>query len=354
MPSQRAIQALLDLQREKLQNSEEPFALASAYNLNEPNESQRFQLQRQQPEQTDRDSNVSLLQAVGAGLYEFGESASFGAVGFAEIGAERALGREIEFQEYFRQAQEESSLAKVLGGVGTGAGYLLGAPMKLTARVLQKPATSIVSKLVGKQTIGKASKEFSEEALKAGIEKGVVNKYTNVLKGKTAWASTKGKDANKKFAEQFNNEINKRTARASARKELTDKQIEVVQNMKDRIINNGIPLQNLSQYARTTYGNSKFGRFATEALHDAFVFSVADAVMDVSFQGQQLVKDENAKFNLGQTGYAVATGFLAGTAINAATAPFGPLGKMFQSRKDFASGLRAYLGTNTYKGKDLE
>jgi len=354
MPSQRAIQALLDLQREKLQNSEQPFALASAYNLNEPNESQRFQIQRQQPEQTDKDSNVSLLQAVGAGLYEFGESASFGAVGFAEIGAERALGREIEFQEYFRQAQEESSLAKVLGGVGTGAGYLLGAPMKLTARVLQKPATSIVSKLVGKQTIGKASKEFSEEALKAGIEKGVVNKYTNVLKGKTAWASTKGKDANKKFAEQFNNEINKRTARASARKELTDKQIEVVQNMKDRIINNGIPLQNLSQYARTTYGNSKFGRFATEALHDAFVFSVADAVMDVSFQGQQLVKDENAKFNLGQTGYAVATGFLAGTAINAATAPFGPLGKMFQSRKDFASGLRAYLGTNTYKGKDLE
>jgi hypothetical protein len=68
MPSQRAIQALLDLQREKLQNSEEPFALASAYNLNEPNESQRFQLQRQQPEQTDRDSNVSLLQAVGAGI----------------------------------------------------------------------------------------------------------------------------------------------------------------------------------------------------------------------------------------------------------------------------------------------
>ena len=208
MPSQRAIQALLDLQREKLQNSEEPFALASAYNLNEPNESQRFQLQRQQPEQTDRDSNVSLLQAVGAGLYEFGETASFGAVGFAEIGAERALGREIEFQEYFRKAQEESSLAKVLGGVGTGAGYLMGAPLKLTARVLQKPATSIVSKLVGKQTIGKASKEFSEEALKAGIEKGVVNKYTNVLKGKTAWVSTKGKDANKMFSPK--NTITKR------------------------------------------------------------------------------------------------------------------------------------------------
>ena len=96
------------------------------------------------------------------------------------------------------------------------------------------------------------------------------------------------------------------------------------------------------------------GRFATEALHDAFVFSVADAVMDVSFQGQELLKNPNAKYDLGQTGYSVATGFLAGTAINVATSPFGPLGKMFQSRKDFASGLRAYLGTNTYKGKDLE
>ena len=359
MPTQRAIDALLEYRNKRDQNSQEPIQLANAYNLNEPSTlvdslSQGIQPLTPETQEQQKESNISLLQSVGAGLYEFGETASFGLLGLAEIGAERALGEEINFQEYFREAQQESSLAKVLGGVGTGAGYLLGAPMKLTARVLQKPATAAVSKLVGKQTIGKASKEFSEEALKSGIDKGVVNKFSNVLKGKTAWASTKGKQANELFAKQFNTEINKRVIRAQRTGDLTSSQAATIQKMKEKIINEGIPLQNLSQYARITYGNSKMGRFATEALHDAFVFSVADAIMDVSFQGQELLKDPNAKYDLGQTAYSVATGFLAGTAINVATSPFGPLGKMFQSRKDFRQGIKAYLGTNTYKGLSLD
>ena len=359
MPTQRAIDALLEYRNKRDQNSQEPIQLANAYNLNEPSTlvdslSQGIQSLTPEAQEQQKESNISLLQSVGAGLYEFGETATFGAFGLAEIGVERALGEEINFQEYFREAQQESSLAKVLGGVGTGAGYLLGAPMKLTARILQKPATAALSKLVGKQTIGKASKEFSEEALKSGIDKGVVNKFSNVLKGKTAWASTKGKQANELFAKQFNTEINKRVVRAQRTGDLTSSQAATIQKMKEKIINEGIPLQNLSQYARITYGNSKMGRFVTEALHDAFVFSVADAVMDVSFQGQELLKNPNAKYDLGQTGYSVATGFLAGTAINVATSPFGPLGKMFQSRKDFRQGIKAYLGTNTYKGLSLD
>ena len=288
MATQRAIDALLEFRKRRQQDSENPIQLASSYNLDEPNalvDSLSKGIQTPTPSQTQqqqKESNVNLLQSVGAGLYELGESASFGLLGLVEIGVEKALGEEIEFQEYFREAQEQSSLARVLGGVGTGVGYLVGLPMKGTARVLQKPATALVSKLVGKKTVGKASKEFSEEALRSGIEKGVVNKYTNVLKGKTYWASTKGKNANKAFREQFNTEINKRTARAQATRQLTDEQVSVIQNMKDRIINEGMPLQNLSQYARITYGNSKMGRFATEALHDACVFSVADAVMDLS------------------------------------------------------------------------
>ena len=359
MATQRAIDALLEFGKKRDQNSQEPIQLANAYNLNEPSTladslSQGIQPPTPESEEQKKESNISLLQSVGAGLYEFGETASFGLLGLAEIGAEKALGEEINFQEYFREAQQESSIAKVLGGVGTGAGYLLGAPMKLTARVLQKPATAALSKLVGKQTIGKASKEFSEEALKSGIDKGVVNKFSNVLKGKTAWASTKGKQANELFAKQFNTEINKRVIRAQRTGDLTSSQVATIQKMKDKIINEGIPLQNLSQYARITYGNSKMGRFTTEALHDAFVFSVADAVMDVSFQGQELLKNPNAKYDLGQTGYSVATGLLAGTAINVATSPFGPLGKMFKSRTDFRKGIRAYLGTNTYKSLSLD
>ena len=153
MATQRAIDALLEFRKKRDQNSQEPIQLANAYNLNEPSTladslSQGIQLPTPESVEQKKESNISLLQSVGAGLYEFGETASFGLLGLAEIGAEKALGEEINFQEYFREAQQESSIAKVLGGVGTGAGYLLGAPMKLTARVLQKPATAAVSKLV--------------------------------------------------------------------------------------------------------------------------------------------------------------------------------------------------------------
>ena len=63
--------------------------------------------------------------------------------------------------------------------------------------------------------------------------------------------------------------------------------------------------------SRTKYGNTRFGRFATEALHDAFVFSVSDAVMDASFQSQQMLKGEQEEFNLGQVGIFSSNRFLS-------------------------------------------
>ena len=42
-----------------------------------------------------------------------------------EAGIEKGLDTEIGFQEYMRKGQEDNALAKVLGGVGTGAGFLV-------------------------------------------------------------------------------------------------------------------------------------------------------------------------------------------------------------------------------------
>ena len=114
MATQRAIDALLEFRKRRQQDSENPIQLASSYNLNEPNalvDSLSKGIQAPTPSQTQqqqKESNISLLQSVGAGLYEFGETATFGAFGIAEIGAERALGEEINFQEYLREAQQES------------------------------------------------------------------------------------------------------------------------------------------------------------------------------------------------------------------------------------------------------
>ena len=347
MPTQEAIEALLKLRKEQQQNSTEPFALTGTGLGDSPLRRITGETEQETEDRTEKDK-VSLFKSVGAGLYEFGESASFGLLGLAEIGAEKALGEEIEFQEYFRDAQEQSSLAAVLGGIGTGAGYLLGAPMKITGKLLQKPATAIIAKATKGQTIGRASADINKAAIKSGIEQKVANEFSDVVVGSTISATAKNKLADGAFKNSitgFTANINKSVSRKLAQKQITTKQADAVTKMAEQVAIRGIPLQNISQFARTKYGNTRFGRFATEALHDAFVFSVADAVMDASFQSQQMLKGDQEEFNLGQVGYSMATGLLAGTAINASTSFFKPLGKMLKSRKDFGQGLRAYLMT---------
>ena len=357
MPTQEAIEALLKLRKEQQQNSTDPFTFTSNRLGQRPIRRITGETEQETQERKEKD-NVSLLQAVGAGLYEFGESASFGLLGFAEIGAEKALGEELDFQESIRKYQEDSSLAAVLGGVGTGAGFLLGAPLKLTGRLLQKPATALIAKATKGQTIGRATADIKKAAVKSGIESKLTNEFGNVVAGSTISASAKNKLANEAFTDTttgFFANLSKSANRKLARKEITKAQHDAVLRMGEEVASRGVPLQNISQFARTKYGNTRFGRFATEALHDAFVFSVSDAVMDASFQSQQMLKGEQEEFNLGQVGYSVATGFLAGTAINAATAPFKPLGKMLKSRTDFRQGLRAYLTSRKmYENQPLE
>ena len=345
MPTQEAIEALLKLRKEQQQNSTDPFTFTSNRLGQRPVRSITGETEQETEDRIEKDK-VSLFQAVGAGLYEFGESASFGLLGFAEIGAEKALGEELDFQESIRKYQEDSSLAAILGGVGTGAGYLLGAPMKLTGKLLQKPATAIIAKATKGQTIGKASAQINKAAVKSGIEQKVANEFSDIVVGSTISATAKNKLANEAFQSStsgFMANINKGVARKLSNKTITKQQADAITEMAEQVATRGIPLQNISQFARTKYGNTRFGRFATEALHDAFVFSVADAVMDASFQSQQMLKGDQEEFNLGQVGYSMATGLLAGTAINASTSFFKPLGKMLKSRKDFGQGLRAYL-----------
>ena len=294
MPTQEAIEALLKLRKEQQQNSTDPFTFTSNRLGQRPVRSITGETEQETEDRIEKDK-VSLFQAVGAGLYEFGESASFGLLGLAEIGAEKALGEEIEFQEYFRDAQEQSSLAAILGGVGTGAGYLLVAPMKITGKLLQKPATALIAKAVKGQTIGKASAQINKAAIKSGIEQKVANEFSDIVVGSTISATAKNKLANEAFQSStsgFMANINKSVARKLSNKTITQKQADAVTEMAEQVATRGIPLQNISQFARTKYGNTRFGRFATEALHDAFVFSVADAVMDASFQSQQMLKGD--------------------------------------------------------------
>ena len=95
MPTQEAIEALLKLRKEQQQNSTDPFTFTSNRLGQRPVRSITGETEQETEDRIEKDK-VSLFQAVGAGLYEFGESASFGLLGFAEIGAEKALGEELD------------------------------------------------------------------------------------------------------------------------------------------------------------------------------------------------------------------------------------------------------------------
>mgnify|MGYP003117933431 FL=1 len=106
MPTQEAIEALLKLRKEQQQNSTDPFTFTSDRLGQRPVRRIIGETEQETQERKEKD-NVSLLQAVGAGLYEFGESASFGLLGLGEIGVEKALGEELDFQESIRKYQED-------------------------------------------------------------------------------------------------------------------------------------------------------------------------------------------------------------------------------------------------------
>ena len=84
MPTQEAIQALLELRRKQQQNTTAPSGITD-YNFDKPNETvnnliQNFSSQSQRPtQQSPTSDNIgkNLLQAVGVGLYDFGEAWGF-------------------------------------------------------------------------------------------------------------------------------------------------------------------------------------------------------------------------------------------------------------------------------------
>ena len=79
-------------------------------------------------------NNLNILQSVGQSLYKSGaafgyelaESFAFGAPGLVEAGLYDA-----GIQTTVREFQEDDPFAKVAGGVGSGIGYLIGAPVKV-------------------------------------------------------------------------------------------------------------------------------------------------------------------------------------------------------------------------------
>ena len=397
--TREAEQALLRLQRERENAFNNPSGTLNAFQINQPpkkeeelsrrelfdRRQEQFRSLREQASkptvQPEPDENLGALRNLGktlyeagaAGTYEFAESFTFGAPGLAEAGLERLTGIDLGIQETAREFQEENTLAKIAGGVGTGAGYLVGLPVKGTARVLGGLATTIGSRVFGKQTTKSAIKSMTQAAKKAGklsekVQKEISDEVGNVLNKTVSSVGIKTGYASKAFEGSFKTNINTRIRSLLNSGQINLKQADAMRKMAQTVAGKGVPVKTLQQLAKQKFGEGVKGRFMGEFLEDALVFSVADGIMSITQQGQQVLRgDKDAlsfgSFNpfnenflkLGSVSREVVSGFAGGTVINAfGVAPFKPLNKLMKSKVDFYQGVRAALGRNNYKGKSLD
>ena len=366
MTNQTALQALEELRKERQVSSN--ISPPKDYNLDKPNNVvgkllEQIQIQAStqtsSPTQTSASSSreKSLLEYVGegvfSGVYEYGQQGLFGTPGLVEAGLEKAFDTEIGFQDYMRKGQEDNALAKVLGGVGGAVGFMQGLPVKLTSKILGQAVVRPAAYLLGKKSLKTATNQASKIAKQSGLDKKIVTQFNTTLKNTSRASVGKAKLADKLFESSFNNEINQFIARGIRSGTLNKQQEIVIRNMAAAVRSKGVPVQTLHALSMTKYGNTAMGRFMSEGLHDAFIFSIADGVMESVLMGEEMLEGDLDKFDVGRLGWAMGTGFLMGTAVNAATAGFKDLGKMNLSRTDFKRGIKSYLGTNNYKGKDL-
>ena len=364
MPTEKVLKRLQEIRKNKPSLPEVNF---SNYNLDKNNPTVDNLLANQtgqpsfpqiqsQPSSSDKGLIEYVGEALFSGAYEFGQSAGFGLPGLVEAGIEKGLDTEIGFQEYMRKGQEDNALAKVLGGVGTGAGFLVGLPVKGTAFVLGQTVVRPAAWMMGRKSLITAVGQASKIGKSGKLNKEVIKDFTKKVENQSKISIGKGKLADEVFESSFNNEINRYIAKGIRTGNLNKKQSDVLRNMATAVNSKGIPIQSLHGLALAKYGNTKMGRFTSEALHDAFIFSVADGVMESTLIGEEAFKGELNEEGLGiagRVGKAMFTGLVMGTAVNAAAAPFKDLGKMTLSRKDFKNGISAYFSKNNYKGKDL-
>ena len=345
------------------QNSQNAFI--NAHNLNEKNDviENVMPLQPREPEGSALGALKTVGKSLYTGVYGFGESALLGVPSLVEAAAERYIDEDykgIGSEDLALEFQQESTAAKITGGIGTGLGYLFGAPMKLSLRAAT--ALGIPKFFInrfGKQTLKGATKRASKVEGVSKLSKKQVNDFNNKLKGEANKFLSKSQKTDDLFRESFNKNINSYIGRGIGSNRLTKEQATVIRNMADAVSQKGVPIHSLQDLARVTYGtNSTMGRILPELILDATVFAGADAMIELTGQAKQRIKQGKNALNLPdydwrKVGFEMVYGFAAGTSVNVITAPLKPLAKMSQSRQDFISGLRGYLGKNTYKKRSL-
>ena len=266
------------------------------------------------------------LDLIGAGLWTFADTASFGLVGLAD---EKLLGGTIEDIMY----DEDSAWSSWGGAVGGLAGFVYS-PLKLAMKGATKLAPIVGSKVFKLNKDTKYLDDVIGEMTKKGLAKGlnkkqvdfVTNQYRN-LQAKAQWSDDIAKNWKKSSTTLMDDLIEKGLGAGK----LNGAEAAAVKQMFKNNIGRR-PVNDLVDVVQATgkFSNQKVGYFVGNAFQEALAFGLIDSVME----GTRALKEDRAyDWTAPLWGAAIGTGFGALRMIPAS-------GKAAPSRRDFQAGLR--------------
>jgi len=263
---------------------------------------------------------------IGSGLWNFADTATFGALGLADT---KLLDGTIEDIMY----DKDSAWASWGGAVGGLAGFVTS-PLRLAMKGATKLAPTVGSKVFKLNKDTKYLDDVISEMTKKGLAKGlnknqvdfVTNQYRN-LQAKAQWSDDIAKNWKKNTTTLMDDLIDKGVG---AGKLNATEAAAVKQMFKNNIGRR--PVNDLVDVVQATgkFSNQKVGYFVGNAFQEALAFGVIDAVMEGT---RALKEDRSYDWTAPLWGATIGTGFGALRMIPAS-------GKAAPSRRDFQAGLR--------------
>ena len=281
----------------------------------------------QRPEADASMRKEGALNALGAGLWSFADTAAFGVPG--------AFVEEEKFIDF------EDPLAKWTSAFGGFIGFVAGAPMKVGAKVVAAAAKPFIKK-AGRRSIDSVVREMKTIGVKEGLERTTIREATTGYRTLATKSALDKRMRGDKFVEAAEDYLSRFLGKASiGGAPLTmGQKVSVTEMFKNAIKTR--PINDFKGLMALRGVDSRFQRVIGHALNDAVMFGAIDTI----FEGVSTIEDHEFDWTAPLWGVANGIAFSQLSWLN-------PSGKKAKWNVDFKLGLRAAFSKDIYAGKGL-
>ncbi|QDP47205.1 MAG: hypothetical protein GOVbin655_39 [Prokaryotic dsDNA virus sp.] len=272
----------------------------------------------------------ALYDTVGRGLWSYFDEALFGVPSIAE-----KRGFEAELFE-----EPEGIIEKTFGAVGSLAGFITGAPIKVGAKIASTVAKPVIKK-AGFKSVADVIKEGTEKVLEKGTGDGIQLGIKQISDQLPSWS--KHAEWNKNLADNWA-DFSKKSLNETVdnlgpqgRKLIGQRDADILKSQFGKVVSEERPMQDfIDLYMRTskTFDDPHYKFAIGHMLHEAVMFGAIDSIFELS----RSIADDRA-YDWTAPLWGLGTGTLFGTL------KFLPRsGKQSSSQSDFLQGLKSWIG----------